>query len=195
MSRERVEASAPFDDALALSGTEGIDEIARARADWCFSEGGPTGLTLGPSGAVYSTVCLLEGAVVYAVQGADQADAARAVDAFLERNGIHSGQGTVVDGLSDRDLLTGPALEGGGGRDLPGGGAGGAVSLSWEFGDADRLAVDGLPLADGFNRVSYDGTITEGTPEDVRQSGARYSLTVRLMWRYFSGAGDGELPR
>ncbi|SMH28820.1 hypothetical protein SAMN06295885_0237 [Rathayibacter oskolensis] len=187
VTRAREEAAREFAAALELEATDGVEEIARADEDWCFAEGGPTGISLVPTGAEYSTVCLLEGAVVYAVHGADQGTAAAEVDAFLARNGLQSSDGSVVDAVGGQDLLAGPEVFGGAGP-------GDAASITWLLGDASRLQVDGLPLAEGYNRVSYEGTITEETPQELRATGASFALTVQLTRRYFSGTGDGELP-
>jgi hypothetical protein len=176
---------------MAVDAVPGVREVARATEDWCFGEGGSD--QIGESGSVITTVCRLDGGIVYAVDGADQLVAAEAVDRFLATNGIHGTGVRVVDSLVGVDLLQSGDISGGGGRGLPGGGANGTATVRWTLVAASRLQVDGLPLPQGFNRQSYEGSITESTPADVRATDASFALTVDFGWRYFAGTGDGSL--
>jgi hypothetical protein len=181
-----------FDEAMAVEAVPGVREVARATEDWCFGEGGSD--RIGESGSVVTTVCRFDGGIVYAVDGTDQYAAAEVVDRFLAANGIHGPGGRVVDSLVGVDLLQSGEISGGGGRGLPGGGANGAATVRWTLVAASRLQVDGLPLPQGFNRQSYEGSITESTPAEVRAMSASFALSVDVGWRYFTGTGDGSLP-
>lgn len=185
VSAARVDTRPLFDEAMAVSITPGVREVARATEDWCFSEGG--GNQLFGSASELSTVCLFGGGIVFALNDTDQQAAAAAVDEFLATNDMFGPGGTVVDSLVGVDLMQGGELTGGGGRNLPGGGAQGAATVRWTLVAASRFQVSGLPLSEGFNRQSYEGTITESTPAEVSATGASFVLTVHISWRYFSG--------
>ncbi|WP_146085253.1 hypothetical protein [Rathayibacter sp. AY1F9] len=180
-----------FDEAMAVEAVPGVREVARATEDWCFGEGGSD--QIGESGSVITTVCRFGGGIVYAVDGTDQLAAAEAVDRFLATNGIHGAGGRVVDSLVGVDLLQSGDISGGGGRGLPGGGANETATVRWTLVAASRLQVHDLPLPQGFNRQSYEGSITESTPADVRAMDASFALTVAFGWRYFAGTGNGSV--